>query len=87
VALVSRNGPCVCCGIKTFNRQIFVFDYPQFVEKAPVRSTLFTWVWSLNSGKVTAQVAVHERYHSTCKSHWEASQEMAAVYCLRREIC
>ena len=39
-----------------------------FVEKAPARSTVFSWVRSFDSGKRTAQDAVSVRYSNTPKA-------------------
>jgi len=57
--ITGRNGPCGSCG-KVLNCLIFIVGYLQYVERAPACSTVFTWVWSFNTGKEPAQVAVRE---------------------------
>jgi len=65
--VIGRSEPCGCCGKKVLNYLIFIVGYLQFVERAPACSPVFTWVRSFNTGKETAQVAVHEWYCNTFK--------------------
>ena len=39
-----------------------------FGEKTPARSTVFSWVWSFDSGKLTAQDSVSVRYSNKPKA-------------------
>jgi len=47
--------------------------------KTPACGTVFIWVWGFNSGKETAQAAVHEWYCNTpeewhCEAIWKLSR-------------
>jgi hypothetical protein len=49
------------------NCQIFIISYLHLWRESTCTQDWFNWVQSRNSGKETAQVAVHEWYHNTPK--------------------